>query len=449
MHTSTALHRRMALALGLALLAPTFASAQCSAAMESCSASCDSAMTSGFIVGMAGALGRNSSAYQQGQNQLQQAQACAQRCSAQYDACNQREEAQRQQEESMRRAQQQAEAQRRAEQQRADAQRQAQERAQAERQALRQRVNRVISPPVLPPLAIKDAAPLLAQAQEHEKDGNPAAAAAIYKMVVQGGSQPRHQQAARAALRAQALDEFTYIGTREPGAYARTLAEYGALGVFPPVEQAQIAAMEPTSEQAEDAARDYLRKNPKGALRGVAEAVAQAAPQLRARETEEKRRLVEEQRLVRERAHAVEQLQRAEAGATGFAAIDTNGHRISLGNHACVKDGKTGLLWSTEALEMMNWDGAMRAGNGYSRCGFNSGWRLPSREEMLSLAAQKSQEPATYTRYFPGAKTWFYWTRETSASDSAIAWYVNFTDGNTGAGPKTGTYYARLVRSGQ
>ena len=287
MHKITPLLHHMALVLGIALLTPAIASAQCSAAMESCTASCDSSITSGFIVGMAGALGRNSAAYQQGQRQLQEAQACANRCSAQYDACNQREEAQRQQEEAMRRAQQQAEAQQRAQaQQRV----QAQQRAQAEHEALKRRANRVISPPVLPPLAIKDAAPLLLQAQEHERDGNPVAAATIYKMVLQGSSQPRHQQAARAGLRLQALDALTHTGTREPGAYTRLLAEYEPLGVFTPAEQTQLAAMAPESEQAEDAARDYLRKNSKGALRGLAEIVAQSAPQLRARAVEDLRR---------------------------------------------------------------------------------------------------------------------------------------------------------------
>ena len=279
--------RRMALALGLALLAAQPALANCSAANESCTSSCNGSLTSGFIVGLAGALGRNNQAYQEGQRQLQQAEACAQRCSAQYDACYQQEQVQRQREEAARRAQQQrAEAQQRAEQQRAEAQ----QRAQFEREALKRRANRVISPPVTPPLAIKDAAPLLQLAQAHDKDGNPVAAAHIYKMIVQGSTQPKHLQAARAALRRQALDELTHMGTREPGAYARILAEYEPLAVFTSTEQIQIAAMAPDSESAEGAARDYLRKTSKGALRELADAIAKAAPELRSREKEEKQR---------------------------------------------------------------------------------------------------------------------------------------------------------------
>ena len=157
---------------------------------------------------------------------------------------------------------------------------------------LQRRVNRVISPPVLPPLAIKDAAPLLLQAQAHYKDGNPFAAAHIYKMVIQGSTQPKHLQAARTALRREALTELTHFGTSEPGAYTRILAEYEPLAVFTPAEHAQLATMAPDSDQAEDAALAYLRKNSKGALRDVAQAVAQAAPQLRARAIEERTRAI-------------------------------------------------------------------------------------------------------------------------------------------------------------
>ena len=313
----TPLLRRMALALGLALLAAQPALANCSAANESCTSSCNGSLTSGFIVGLAGALGRNNQAYQEGQRQLQQAEACAQRCSAQYDACYQQEQAQRQQEEAARRAQQQrADAQQRAEQQRA----QAQLRAQAEREALKRRVNRVISPPVTPPLAIKDAAPLLQQAQAHDKEGNPFAAAHIYKMVIQSSTQPKHLQVARAALRRHALDELIHMGTREPGAYARILGEYEPLGVFNTAEQLHLENMAPHNTYAEDSARDYLSRNAKGTLRGVAESVANAAPELRAREVEEKQR-TQHAKLQEEEKERLERIRTVPPGKSRWVAV--------------------------------------------------------------------------------------------------------------------------------
>ena len=306
----------------------------------------------------------------------------------------------------------------------------------------------MISPPITPPPAIKDAAPLLLQAQAHYKDGNPLAAMHIYKMVLQGSTQPKYQQAARAAIKPQALDELAHMGMREPGAYARILAEYETLGVFTPAEQKQLAAMAPDAGQAEDVARNYQRYNPKGALRDVAEATIQAVTQLRAREAEKKRRLAEdEQRFAEERARATEELQYLDT-ATGFIAIDANRNPGAPGNHACVRDNKTGLLWSVETLEVMTWDSAMRAGNGYSRCGFGSGWRLPSKNELLSLMTQKDTRPMTDTRYFPDTKPW-YWANDTYAPDSSIAWVVFFNGGGFNAFNKTDANYVRLVRSGR
>lgn len=313
----TRLLRNLTLMAALGILGSRPVLANCDAAQENCSSSCSSMATSGFIVGMAGALNRNNSAYQSGQRDMQNAQACYNRCQAQYQSCSRQEQAAQQRQEAQRRAQQQQiEAQRQqveAQQQRIEAERQAQQRALAEREALRQRVNRVVSPPVLPAPKIKDAAPLLLEAQAHDKDSNPAAAAYIYKLVLQGAEQPRHQQAARAALKRHALEELTDVGTRQPATYAMTLDAYEPLGVFSPAERAQLAAMAPDSESAENAARDYLRKNPKGALREVADAIAKAAPELRAREREQKQRAAQ-QKLREEDQDRLEQIRTVPTG---------------------------------------------------------------------------------------------------------------------------------------
>lgn len=271
----TRLLRNLTLMAALGILGSRPVLANCDAAQENCSSSCSSMATAGFIVGMAGALNRNNSAYQSGQRDMQNAQACYNRCQAQYQSCSRQEQAAQQRHEAQRRAQQQ---QIEAQQQRQEAERQAQQRAQAEREALRQRVNRVISPPVLPAPKIKDAAPLLLEAQAHEKDNNPAAAAYIYKLVLQGAAQPRHQQAARSALKRYALEELTDVGTHKPATYAMTLDAYEPLGVFSPAERAQLAAMAPEADDSENTARDYLRKNPKGTLRELAQAMLTAVP---------------------------------------------------------------------------------------------------------------------------------------------------------------------------
>lgn len=288
----TRLLRNLTLMAALGILGSRPVLANCDAAQESCSSSCSSMATAGFIVGMAGALNRNNSAYQSGQRDMQNAQACYNRCQAQYQSCSRQEQAAQQRQEAQRRAQQQ---QIEAQQQRQEAQRQAQQRAQAEREALRQRVNRVISPPVLPAPKIKDAAPLLQEAQAHEKDNNPAAAAYIYKLVLQGAEQPRHQQSARVALKRQVLETLVEVGVSKPATYALTLDTYEPLEIFNSAERTQLAAMSPGADQPENAAREYLRKNPKGTLREVAQAVLTAAPGWRQQLAEEQKRREEEE----------------------------------------------------------------------------------------------------------------------------------------------------------
>lgn len=262
--------------------------ANCDAAQESCSSSCGSLATSGFIMGMAGALQQNNNAYQTGQRNMQNAQACYSRCQAQFQACSRQEEE----------ARQRAEAQHRAQQQQIEAQRQQRQRQQLaleEREALRKRINQVISPPVPPIAKIKDASRLLQEAQAHETDSNPAAAKRIYQLVLTGSDQAQHQQAARNALRRHALTELLEPGMRQPAAYAKTLDTYEPLGVFSTAERDKLASMGPDASEPEEAARDYLRKNPKGSLREIAQAVIAAAPGWRAKLAEEQKQKEEEQ----------------------------------------------------------------------------------------------------------------------------------------------------------
>ena len=138
-------------------------------------------------------------------------------------------------------------------------------------------------PPVPPIAKIKDASRLLQEAQTHETDSNPAAAKRIYELVLKGSDQAQHQQAARAALRRHALTELLELGMHQPAAYAKTLGTYEPLGVFSTAERGQLASMGPDTSEPEEAARDYLRKNPKGSLREVAQAVVAAAPEWRAK----------------------------------------------------------------------------------------------------------------------------------------------------------------------
>ena len=120
---------------------------------------------------------------------------------------------------------------------------------------------------------------------------------------------------------------------------------------------------------------------------------------------------------------------------------------------ACTKDNVTNLIWSLEGgsggwitYANITLPGAT---NTAVRCGYNTGWRLPTRRELLSLAHNGASSPAIDSAYFPGTQSNWYWSADTYAPDPANAWNVDFDVGYTDALNKASTGFVRLVRSGQ
>ena len=119
---------------------------------------------------------------------------------------------------------------------------------------------------------------------------------------------------------------------------------------------------------------------------------------------------------------------------------------------ACTKDNVTNLIWS---LESGNGDWTTYASttlpaatNSAARCGFATGWRLPTRRELLSIALNDGSNPSIDASYFPGTQNNSYWTSHTYLYDTSMAWIVDFAAGLSGGVYKTSQYYVRLVRSG-
>lgn len=139
-------------------------------------------------------------------------------------------------------------------------------------------------------------------------------------------------------------------------------------------------------------------------------------------------------------------------GAAGFdfTALDTMGNPTTPGGHHCVKDNVTGLIWSTATLSRTTWDSANTGASTYSRCGYNTGWRLPTVNELQSIVSYGTSDPAIDGTYFPGTQSDWYWTADTYAPNpTAIARGVYFFAGLTNIYFKTSVFYVRLVRSGQ
>lgn len=122
---------------------------------------------------------------------------------------------------------------------------------------------------------------------------------------------------------------------------------------------------------------------------------------------------------------------------------------------ACTKDNVTGLVWSLQTQGPLTWNTA--TGVGYSdaghntpgRCGYNTGWRLPTWYELLSIVHRGlSVGPMVDASYFPSTQNSEYWTVHEYSFVTTQARTVAFSVGNTQTRIKNSNYYVRLVRSG-
>ena len=171
-------------------------------------------------------------------------------------------------------------------------------------------------------------------------------------------------------------------------------------------------------------------------------------------------------------------------GAAGFdfTALDGSGNATTPGSHACVKDNTTGLTWEVKqtgadssqlrhadhryawhdspggntcngTLGQCNTQAYVAAVNALTAndrlCG-KTGWRMPTRRELLSIVHNGVFGPAIDPTYFPDVgSNGYWWTSETYAPNPAGAWIVNFDGGDAGAYGKFNSISVRLVRSGQ
>ncbi|MCF8212243.1 MAG: DUF1566 domain-containing protein [Rhodoferax sp.] len=114
----------------------------------------------------------------------------------------------------------------------------------------------------------------------------------------------------------------------------------------------------------------------------------------------------------------------------------------------------TGLTWK-KCVEGMNWSDGVCSGvtssfswrlasllTGTSFAG-NSDWRVPSREELLTLVDYTTSSPALNATLFPG--TWGEFWSSSLYNNGGV---VNFTDGAAGISHIDNSHFARLVRGG-
>lgn len=127
-----------------------------------------------------------------------------------------------------------------------------------------------------------------------------------------------------------------------------------------------------------------------------------------------------------------------------------------------ITDSVTGLMWKkcVEGLSLsgsdctgtatpLTWSGALeRAGS--DTTGGSGDWRLPTKNQLLSLVETACRSPAINTSRFPNTQPNYYWSSTPANDFGTSAWYVDFSGDNAarmGIDNKTTTHYARLVRS--
>jgi hypothetical protein len=126
--------------------------------------------------------------------------------------------------------------------------------------------------------------------------------------------------------------------------------------------------------------------------------------------------------------------------------------RFIVNSDGTVFDKKTGLMWlenDGNNATKMSFKDALTYCNNLTYAGY-SDWRMPSRNELLSLLDAAMNTWDVYIDAFPDSSS-LYWTSSSSAALTEFAWQVDFTENTWGI--TLGNYYTqynavRAVRGG-
>jgi len=136
---------------------------------------------------------------------------------------------------------------------------------------------------------------------------------------------------------------------------------------------------------------------------------------------------------------------------------DSNGTVLECWAGSCLTaiytDPATGLQWLRNgnlAGKQMNWATAMQWVKTVRVGGF-SDWRLPTKEELTSIAERGGTSPAEWlnTNGFINVQSDYYWSSSTVANDRVNAWDVYMGNGNVFNYNKTDVNFVWPVRGGQ
>lgn len=125
---------------------------------------------------------------------------------------------------------------------------------------------------------------------------------------------------------------------------------------------------------------------------------------------------------------------------------------------------KTGLMWMKCTLGKsgpncengseteFNWQEALQAPSIANKdkgiAGYND-WRLPNKNELISIVEQHCYDPAINLDLFPSTRSKIYWTSSNYAAGNKFALFVDFFDGDNIYAHRYKQLFVRLVRGGE
>lgn len=110
-----------------------------------------------------------------------------------------------------------------------------------------------------------------------------------------------------------------------------------------------------------------------------------------------------------------------------------------------ITDTVTGLVWQKQGdATKRTWDASNAYCSSLNISGL-TGWRLPTRMELLTIVDYGTFGPSVNAVFFPGTFSSGYWSSSDYANDTTKAWSVYFQNGYTNGNFKTTSFYVRCV----
>ena len=119
-----------------------------------------------------------------------------------------------------------------------------------------------------------------------------------------------------------------------------------------------------------------------------------------------------------------------------------------------VTDSQTKLVWQRCPLGA-KWDGKVCSGKPTkfnlvqakkANDPSNAAWRMPTKDEFLTLADRSKKKPKMDTTAFPAKPSDLYWALRPETDDNLNAWVADFRNGKIYGNTRDARHFVRLVR---